>query len=121
MPATLANVTFDCAHALRLASFWAEVLGRELDHGGDEGFASIGRSDPQRTQAAWFFEKVPETKVAKNRVHLDLVDSDPHVVERLVSLGATMVEEHELGNHRWTVMRDPEGNEFCVAGRSFAS
>jgi hypothetical protein len=119
MPAKLANITFDCNDALRLGSFWADALGRQLDPGSDSGFASIGSSDPARAEAAWFFEKVPESKVAKNRQHLDLVDADPKAVELLVALGATIVAEHEMANHRWTVMQDPEGNEFCVAKKTF--
>jgi predicted enzyme related to lactoylglutathione lyase len=63
---------------------------------------------------------VPEPKRAKNRVHLDLVNPDPAAVDQLVTLGATVVGEHRLaGGHRWTVMQDPEGNEFCIAARSF--
>ena len=74
-----------------------------------------------------FFQKVPEAKTVKNRVHVDLLaGGGPSVpveeqrervaaeVARLEGLGATRVEDHtDLGTH-WTVMRDPEGNEFCV-------
>ena len=119
MPAKIGNITFDCSDALRLATFWAAVLGRQLDAGGDEGFATIGRSDPERMAAAWFFEKVPESKVAKNRLHLDLVDPEPMAVARLSDLGAAIVAEHEFGTQRWTVLLDPEGNEFCIAGSSY--
>ncbi len=121
MPARLANITFDCNDALLLAKFWADVLGRQVDQGSDSGFASIGGSDPERSDAAWNFEKVPESKIAKNRLHLDVVDADPNVIDRLVSLGATIVAEHELGGHQWIVMQDPEGNEFCVAEKTFGS
>ncbi len=63
---------------------------------------------------------MPERKAAKNRMHLDLVDPDPSTVGRLVALGASIVAEHTLGDiHGWTVMQDPEGNEFCVAHKSF--
>jgi hypothetical protein len=119
MPARIANITFDCSDALRLGTFWSEALGRQLDHGGDTGFASIGRSDAERSVSAWFFEKVPESKVAKNRLHLDLVDPDPKAVDRLTALGATIVAAHEFGTHRWTVMQDPEGNEFCISENSY--
>jgi Glyoxalase-like domain len=119
MPARPVNITFDCEDPLRLGGFWAEVLGRPLDDGSDAGFASIGGNDPQRIEAAWNFERVPETKAAKNRVHLDLVDPDPLAVDRIAGLGATIVAEHELSNHRWTVMQDPEGNEFCIAAKTF--
>jgi hypothetical protein len=64
---------------------------------------------------------LPEPRQAKNRVHPDLTTPDPSAVDELVALGATVVGEHEVpgGSHRWTVMRDPEGNEFCVAAKSF--
>lgn len=72
-------------------------------------------------EPAWYFEKVPERKRAKNRVHLDLVNPDPSAIDELVQLGATVVSRHELGggSHGWTVMQDPEGNEFCIAAKSF--
>jgi predicted enzyme related to lactoylglutathione lyase len=115
------NITLDCGDVLKVARFWAAALDRRLDHGADAGFASIGRGDADRAEPAWFFERVPEPKVAKNRLHLDLVDPDPSAVARLVSLGASVVAEHELrpGGQRWTVLQDPEGNEFCVAASSF--
>ncbi len=121
MSARLGNVTFDCQDAAALAGFWAAVLGRPVDPGAAPGYASIGRGDPDRLEPAWFFEQVPEAKVAKNRVHVDLVDPDPGAVDRLVALGATVVDVHELGpsGPRWTVLLDPEGNEFCVAASSY--
>jgi predicted enzyme related to lactoylglutathione lyase len=115
------NITLDCDDVLKVARFWSAALDRPLDPGSDAGFASIGRGDPGRAVPAWFFEKVPELKAAKNRMHLDFVDSDLAAVARLASLGASVVAEHELspGGQRWTVMGDPEGNEFCVASSSF--
>lgn len=118
----IGNVTFDCDDVLKVARFWSDALARPLDPSSDSGFASIGGSDPDRAEPAWIFEKVPEQKQAKNRMHLDLIDPDPGLVARLVGLGATVVAEHEIwgGRHRWTVMQDPEGNEFCVAARGVA-
>lgn len=118
--ARLGNITFDCRDALCVATFWSAVLGRPLDDGGDAGFASIGVRDAERREPAWFFEQVPEGKAGKNRVHLDLVDPDPSAIEHLVALGATVVATHELGGHGWTVLQDPEGNEFCLATASWA-
>jgi hypothetical protein len=115
----VANITFDCDDVMKVARFWSDALGRPLDDGSRPVFASIGGGDPDRRQPAWYFEKVPEQKQAKNRVHLDLVDPDPSAIERLVGLGASVVAQHSLGAHRWTVMKDPEGNEFCIAARSF--
>jgi hypothetical protein len=116
MSAQLGNITFDCVDAMVLG-----VLGIALDDGGSAGYCSIGRGDANRTKPAWFFEKVPESKTSKNRVHLDLIDSDEGAVRRIVMLGATIVAEHavEGGDHQWTVLQDPEGNEFCVSSTSY--
>ncbi len=119
MALRVGNITFDCDDALKVAQFWSAALGRPLGPRSGPHWASIGADDADRAEPAWFFEKVPESKTAKNRQHLDLVDPDPSVVERLVSLGASIVAEHKLGDHGWTVMHDPEGNEFCVSDRSF--
>jgi predicted enzyme related to lactoylglutathione lyase len=114
------NITFDCDDVLKVARFWSAALDRPLDPGSSPGFASIGGSDAARALPAWYFEPVPEPKQAKNRMHLDLIDPDPTAVERLVALGASVVAEHALGTHGWTVLQDPEGNEFCVAERAYA-
>ncbi len=64
----------------------------------------------------WIFAKAPEPKTAKNRMHLDLTATDPEAeVARLVEMGATRVDDMEEYGYTWTVMADPEGNEFCVA------
>jgi hypothetical protein len=121
MALKLGNIAFDCDDVLKMATFWSMVLERPLDRGSSELFASIGGADGDRVQPAWYFAKVPEPKQAKNRVHLDLTTPDPTAVEKLVKLGASVVGEHEVpgGSHRWTVMQDPEGNEFCIAAKSF--
>ena len=84
MAARLGNITFDCDDVLKLAAFWSAVLGRPLDKGSSEFFASIGGSDGERREPAWYFNKVPEPKQAKNRVHIDLVNPDPDAVSELV-------------------------------------
>ncbi len=64
------------------------------------------------------FQAVPEPKTAKNRVHIDLlVGPEAHdaEVERLVALGAAVVSDHDGPDGRWTLMTDPEGNEFDVS------
>jgi hypothetical protein len=120
VPLRIGNIAFDCDDVLKVAQFWAAALGRSLDPASSPAFASFGGSDPDRVEPAWYFQKVPEQKKAKNRVHLDLVDPELSV-ERLVALGASVVADHEIwgGQHRWTVMQDPEGHEFCVATKSF--
>jgi hypothetical protein len=120
MTLRLANIGVDCADVWKVANFWAAALGRPVDEGSSDVFASIGGGDPQRGEPAWFFHKVPEPKTAKNRTHVDLIDPDPDLVAKLVALGATLVKEHDLGFHSWTVMEDPEGNVFCVAAKVYS-
>jgi glyoxalase superfamily protein len=84
----------------------------------DWGIRFRGRG--ARRESAWYFHKVPESKHAKNRVHIDLVDLDLSAIDELVRLGATVVENHtELPGHPWTVLQGIEGNEICVAAKSF--
>jgi hypothetical protein len=110
MTSVIKTVTWDCADALRLASFWAAVLGTDVDED----------STPERAfveASGWggpnmWFNRVPEPKSAKNRLHFDLrpVGTIDDEVRRLTDLGAsvdTRFEDH-------VVMLDPEGNEFCV-------
>ena len=108
-------LAFDCVDAARLAGFWAEVLGREVDEGADEKFAGIGFADPAAHSLHFLFEQVPEGKTAKNRVHPDLLVEDLAAeVHRLLGLGATRLAELEIGGYRWVTLADPEGNEFDV-------
>jgi predicted enzyme related to lactoylglutathione lyase len=77
--------------------------------------ASFGRDDPDDA-ASMMFIQVSESKEVKNRVHLVLhADDRAAEVERLVSLGATIVHDKDEWNVRWTTLTDPQGNEFCVA------
>ncbi len=106
-------VTFDCTDPRRLAKFWSEVTGYRALAERDE-FVALAAPD-QRGVRGILFWQVPEPKTAKNRMHVDLATKDPHAeVERLVSLGAEKVEDREGNGTSWTVMLDPEGNEFCV-------
>ena len=125
MTVALANITFDCADAARLAAFWSAAIGRPVDDGASEHFASIGIARTEGDGSTgptgdagptWLFCGVPEGKTAKNRMHVDLMADDrPAEVERLVGLGATHVTDVDEWGHQWAVLRDPEGNEFCVA------
>jgi hypothetical protein len=61
----------------------------------------------------WLFARVPESKTVKNRLHLDVIAADPEVeIARLVQLGATRVADRDEYGYTWTLMADPEGNEF---------
>lgn len=141
-PVKQVQVTFDCAHPERVARFWCEVLGYVVPPP-PEGFATwddYNRSLPPVDQGSWFacvdpsgvgprlyFQRVPEGKVAKNRVHLDVRAGTGLVGEerlatlqaecaRLVALGAVCVQVllADEENESCIVMRDIEGNEFCL-------
>ena len=118
MTARLANITFDCDDALRVAGFWSAVLDRPVaaEPAPSEDFACIGTVDHAGAGAPhWLFQKVPEDKVAKNRVHVDLAAPDREVeITRLVDLGAKRLDDKEEYGLRWTILADPEGNEFCL-------
>ena len=126
MTVQLAAVTFDCHDALALGTFWSQALGRPLDDGASTEFAAIGMAahdgsePPPRDidRLTWMFASVPEGKQAKNRCHVDLTAPDREAeVQRLTGLGATKIGEGSIWGFSWTVMQDPEGNEFCVAGQ----
>jgi hypothetical protein len=123
MAVKVAAVTFDCENALVVGQFWSAALDRPLDPKSSSDFASIGMPQHRDTQGwrldeeeTWLFAKVPEKKVAKNRMHVDLAAPDREAeVLRLVELGASRVADMNEWGYEWTVMQDPEGNEFCVA------
>jgi hypothetical protein len=123
--ARLHDIVFDCRQPASLARFWAEALEcyrvAPYDEEDLRRLADRGIDDPENDptvlvegspgQPRYFFALVPEGKVVKNRVHLDLAAEDPAAeVARLVMLGAVIVQECA----GWTQMADPEGNEFCV-------
>ena len=126
MTIKIACVVFDCLDALVVGRFWSAAIGRPLDSGASSEFASIGfngRRDragwgPVERDAnpTWLSARVPEPKTVKNRLHLDVVAADPEVeVARLVELGATRVAGRDEYGYTWTLMADPEGNEFDFA------
>jgi len=104
------SVSFDASDALALATFWAAVFGSDVDEEStaDKAFVeAAGWGGPN----IWF-TRVPEPKRAKNRMHFDLraPGSVEAEVARLQRLGATVMEDRG----HYTIMQDPEGNEFCV-------
>jgi hypothetical protein len=122
VPVSLLAVVVDCRDPLRQAEFWAQVLVYKASRRNPGEFQV---SDPAGVGRSLYFMKVPEPKVGKNRLHLDLVTSGSmeDEVMRLAGAGAELVEVREdpasLDNpDTWTVMRDPEGNEFCVTSAS---
>jgi len=139
------QITFDCADPAALSAFWAEVMGYRLQDppegfdSWDQALEAMGVPPERRNDASallgpngsgprLFFQRVPEGKRAKNRVHLDVraapgLEGDARMAaleaeaERLVARGATRLERHEPAPPLGTghiVMADPEGNEFCL-------
>jgi hypothetical protein len=118
----LKDIVIDCRAAPSLARFWASLLDgyaiRAYDDAEIARLASHGLTPDSDANVAvdgpgptLFFQEVPEPKVAKNRLHLDIEVADrPAQVERLTALGATASAQFDT----WTVLRDPEGNEFCL-------
>ena len=113
MSAFIKYVTFDCADPKRLAAFWSEVTGYRVATERDE-FVALEAPDHRGVRGMLFW-RVPEPKRVKNRMHVDLATRTPSEdVERLVALGAQALEGREGNGASWTVMLDPEGNEFCI-------
>ena len=141
---TSIQVVIDCSDPAELARFWATALHYVVQPP-PEGFDSWEAAlrawgvpetdwnkasavvDPDGAGPRLFFQRVPEPKSVKNRVHLDINASGPDgtppderralvddEVARLRSAGATIAREVEERGERWVVMQDPEGNEFCV-------
>ena len=108
----LANITFDAADPQQLAAFWAEATGRKIVE--SQSYFAILASDTDPVRM--LFLKVPEGRTTKNRMHVDFRAPNREAeVTRLVGLGATRGETHNEHGINWTVLQDPEGNEFCVA------
>jgi len=113
----LRDLCFDCTDPHRVAQFWAAVLGYTVlpptpEEPPDQ---SIALRPPEGGLRIWY-NKVPELKVVKNRVHIDINLPDGAELERLQRLGARVLGEirNTDGSLRWTIMADPEGNEFCA-------
>jgi kynurenine formamidase/predicted enzyme related to lactoylglutathione lyase len=108
------EVVFDCADVRRLATFWAAAVGAGRAQVRGTDWATV--TDPRPGGLVLAFQRVPEGKVAKNRVHLDLWSDDiPADTTRLVGLGATVqggIVTDEQGSFQ--VLLDPEGNELCL-------
>lgn len=109
-------LTIDSHDPRKLGGFWKEALGLEVVHEDDDAdeYALAGKG---RMGTSWsiLFYRTPDSKTVKNRLHLDLIpDTDREAeVQRLEALGATRADIGQ-GEVTWTVMADPEGNEFCV-------
>jgi hypothetical protein len=121
MTSLISHTTIDCHNAYELSQWWKQVLGYvdlvdDPNEPGHEECLILSRDTGHRL----LFIEVPDEKKGKNRIHLDLRPTDvtrDHEVVRLVSLGATEVDDRRdvRGDGAgWVVLADPEGNEFCV-------
>lgn len=138
------QVTFDALDPPSLAEFWELALGyvvqppptgyeswddwaRDMGIPESEWDRARALVDPDGAGPRLFIQKVPESKIAKNRVHLDVdagggpgVDRERRLaaveahVDALLDAGAAFVERFDTEQGYWVVMQDPEGNEFCV-------
>jgi hypothetical protein len=105
-------VVVDAQDPARLSRWWAEVLGyRILDE--DENDVIVGRAD--KVYPILYFSRARAEKSGKNRLHIDLSPADREAeVERLLDMGARHVDIGQSEGRSWTVLADPEGNEFCL-------
>ena len=120
--ATLAEIVIDAQHPAALARFWAGVLDdyavRDYDQAEIDRLAALGHTpetDPtvalDGSGPTWFFQQSGEPTTQRNRIHFDVVCRNREAeVHRLIELGARIREQRD----GYTVMLDPEGNQFCV-------
>jgi len=141
------QVTQDSADPHKMADWWAETMGWQVEPSDEafirkmiaEGYASESDTRVHNGSLVWaegaairhpdglqraprvLFQRVPEPKTVKNRMHLDLrigADDVEAAVDRLVARGATFLHRGQQGPSSWVTLTDPEGNEFCVSQSS---
>jgi predicted enzyme related to lactoylglutathione lyase len=106
-----------CADPERLASFWSQVLAVQIVSrlGDPAQFVNLAAAEPGAPQVC--FQRVPEPKTVKNRLHFDIaVDDVDAACARVEELGGRRRDEHDFHEHgySWRRMADPDGNEFCL-------
>lgn len=109
----LKDVGVDSADHAQIGAWWAEVWGGALGQG--DGYTYLD-DIPGAPVESFDFAPVPEPKTVKNRLHWDVTLEPGVAVGDLLAVGATVLAE-PTEDDRWTVMADPEGNEFCVFER----
>jgi hypothetical protein len=121
MASRASNFCIDAADPYAQTLWWDQVLEDfTIDESwemkpGDEECGLVGPDDRYL-----LFLKVPEPKTVKNRMHICLRPTDrdrDSEIERVLGLGATLVDDLRKGDRGWVVLADPEGNEFCVLTR----
>jgi len=116
-------IGIDVHHLERCAEFWAMVLGVEIIGKWEDGYITLQRQ--KEGAPLVFLQKVPERKTVKNRVHLDIKVADVNAaIAKVNSLGGSLVRivegeefdpcQHRFAMHRFAIMTDPDGNEFCI-------
>jgi hypothetical protein len=139
------QLVIDCDDPHVLAEWWAATMGWQVEpqdeafirsmieqghateadtrvYGGAlvwrEGAAIHPIADAAPDRPRWLFQEVPEPKLVKNRLHIDIrpgPDADVDAIRAsLVARGATVLHEGRQGPHTWVTMADPAGNEFCI-------
>ncbi|MEO6712421.1 MAG: VOC family protein [Mycobacteriales bacterium] len=115
MTSKMWNVTVDCQQPWELAQFWSKAIGRPVHPDNEPADEEVGVV--LEGGGELIFQRVPEPKTVKNRVHLCLRPDGPrdNEVDWLTGVGATLVDDRRRADGTgWAVMADPEGNEFCV-------
>lgn len=112
MALNIGMVTIDCVDPEELAQFWSAALQVPVQGNfGDFIFLAA----PADGGPMFGLQRVSEPRTGKNRLHVDLRgEARATAVPRLQELGASVVSEHEVPGLAWTVLCDPEGNQFCV-------
>jgi hypothetical protein len=123
MASRFSELVIDARDPRRLATFWCEVLGYDIVDETDSNVVEIAGAEQTAegmrrgiVPPTIVFALVPESKIVKNRLHIDVRPIDrtrDEEVDRILALGARHVDIGQ-GEQNWTVLADPEGNEFCV-------
>jgi predicted enzyme related to lactoylglutathione lyase len=126
----IGNVTFSCAEPIAVGRFWAEALGwpeEEIDESFLEQLRGAGVDERELTgfyvtrppgggRPRFLFQRREKSRPESHPIHLDFLTEDREAeIERLTRMGAAVKETKSAGGHTWTVMRDPEGNPFCIS------
>ena len=110
-------IQVDCADPVRQADFWSRVLGVEVDDALGDPPHYLGLVPASPGAPVVSFQRVPETKTVKNRLHLDIaVDDVEAASDRIADLGGVRLPGDDFAEHGFhcPVMADPEGNAFCL-------
>jgi hypothetical protein len=125
----LRSIVFDCAHPAPLARWWAETIpGYQVRQYTEEALQWLREQgikdpeddpsvviDPDGAGPTIWFNRVPESKVGKNRVHIDVNVRATEDIDRLIERGASVVRPlGAVPDEPWAILADPEGNEFCA-------